>query len=135
MFLYCYNCLYQFIYGYGLFVHVYCRVWPVALAMRLLLFINRTRQLAMRVGSAMASVGQLTEFNHEMESIDAYIERVELYLLANEIEEERHAAVLLSVIGASNYLLLRDLISPVSPKDKFFADLIAVLKVILPPSL
>ena len=40
----------------------------------------------------------------------------------------RHAAVLLSVIGASNYLLLRNLISPASPKDKSFADLMAVLK-------
>ena len=78
----------------------------------------------------MATVGQLIDFDHETESIEAYVERVELCLMANKTEQERHAVVLLSVIGARNYSLLRDLISHVSPKDKSFGDLVAVLKVI-----
>ena len=132
--MYYYNDWYQFIYGYALFCP--CMIAGHALSLCCVSFccfiistpVNRTGQLAMRLGSAMASVGQLTEFNHETESTEAHIKRLKLYLLANQIEKAMHAAVLLSVIRASNYSLLCNLISPASPKDKSFADLVAVLK-------
>jgi len=72
----------------------------------------------------MATVGQLGKFDPEEEKISAYLERVELYLIANGVKEERKVAVLLSVIGPKVYATLRDLLAPkklhkVAMKDLF----------------
>jgi len=72
--------------------------------------------------------GQIQEFSPEIESIEAYIERVELYFEANNIAEDRQVAVFLSVIGGKNYTLLRNLLSPEKPSAKTLAELTAVLK-------
>ena len=42
---------------------------------------------------------------------DSYIDRMELYLLANQIDVVSYAAVLLRVVEVSNYSLLHDFIS------------------------
>ena len=47
--------------------------------------------------------GQIQEFCPEIESIEAYIERVELYFEANNIDADRRVAVFLSVIDEKNY--------------------------------
>ena len=75
-----------------------------------------------------ATFGQIQEFCPEIESIEAYIERVELYFEANNIDADRRVAVLLSVIGGKNYTLLRNLLSPEKPSAKTLAKLKAVLK-------
>jgi len=62
----------------------------------------------------MATVGQLGTFNPEEEKISAYLKRVELYLIANGVKEERKVAVLLSAIGLKVYTTLRDLLAPKS---------------------
>ena len=72
--------------------------------------------------------GQIQEFCPEIESIEAYIERVELYFEANNIDADRRVAVFLSVIGGKNYTLLRNLLSPEKPSAKTLAELTAVLK-------
>ena len=59
-----------------------------------------------------ATYGQIQEFCPEIESIEAYIECVELYFEANNIDTDRQVAVFLSVIGGKNYTLLRHLLSP-----------------------
>ena len=73
-------------------------------------------------------MANLKEFEPENKRVSSYLERVELYFTANEIAERRRVAVFLSVIGAKMYSLLRDLVSPVSPKDKTFDELAEVLK-------
>ena len=50
-----------------------------------------------------ATFGQIQEFYPEIESIEAYIERVELHFEANNIDADRRVAVFLSVIGGKNY--------------------------------
>lgn len=75
-----------------------------------------------------ASYGQMQEFCPEDESIEAYLERIELYFTANNIAEERQVAVLLSVIGGKTYTLLRNLLAPVKPSTKTLAQLKEVLK-------
>ncbi len=72
--------------------------------------------------------GQIQEFCPETESIEAYLERIELYFVANDIAENRQVAVLLSVIGGRNYTLLRNLLSPAKPSEKTLAELVAALK-------
>ena len=76
----------------------------------------------------MAAFGELKHFEPEVEKISSYLERVDLYFTANQIADERKVAVFLSVIGAKTYSLLRDLVSPASPKDKSLEHLADVLK-------
>ena len=79
-------------------------------------------------GIGMATVGTLHEFCLETESISAYLERLELFMKANKVEDKRKVAVLLSVVGSKTYNLLRILLSPDSPGDKSYADLERALK-------
>lgn len=71
----------------------------------------------------MAAIGSIKPYMPESESTTAYLERVQLYLSANNIAEERHVAVLLSVIGSQTYALLRNLVVPDKPGDTSFAEL------------
>ena len=61
---------------------------------------------------AAVSVGQISEFQSELESITVYLERLSQFFIANEIPTARRAAVLLSVIGSRTYTLLRSLLYP-----------------------
>ena len=77
---------------------------------------------------ATAVIGKLDSFKEGEEKITEYLERVELYFDANDIEDEKKVPVLLSAIGAKNYGLLRSLVTPTVPKDKSFAYISKVLK-------
>ncbi len=72
--------------------------------------------------------GQIQEFCSGNDSIEAYLERIELYFTANNIVAERQVAVFLSVIGGKNYTVLRNLLSPAKPSGKTLAELTAALK-------
>ena len=56
------------------------------------------------------------------------LERVELYFGANDIAPEKKVAIILSVIGAKTYAVLRSLVAPAQPKDKPFAELKTLLR-------
>ena len=51
--------------------------------------------------------GHIREFELGTESISAYLERVQLYFVANDVANEKKVAVLLSVIGSKTYVLIR----------------------------
>ena len=57
-----------------------------------------------------------------------YLERVELYFQANDIEEAKQVPILLSSIGAKMYELLRSLTVLKAPKEKSLKDLKTILK-------
>lgn len=76
----------------------------------------------------MTFVGKVDEFDSSSEDWEAYIERVELYCDANDVDEEKKSSVLLSVMGAKTYNLLRNLVSPHKPSSKTFDDIVAILK-------
>ena len=65
-------------------------------------------------------IGKLYSFNSRTTSITAYQEQVDLYFLANEIDDGLRTAVLLTFVGSSTYELLHYLLAPVSPKDKSY---------------
>eukprot|EP00731_Ephydatia_muelleri_P013974 Em0007g1284a len=68
------------------------------------------------VAPVMALVSSIGSFDQSVEEWTAYVERVELYLAANAIDDaERRRAVLLSVYGASTYQLIRSLVAPAKP--------------------
>ena len=70
----------------------------------------------------MPTFGHISEFVVEDECISAYLEWVELYFGVNDIAVEKKVAIILSVIGAKTYVVLRSLVAPAQPKDKSFAD-------------
>ena len=72
---------------------------------------------------ATAVFGQTEPFNPDNEGIQAYLERIELYFVANRVDEDRRVPAFLSVIGSKTYALLRDLLSPAKPSAKTFAEL------------
>jgi len=71
----------------------------------------------------MATVGHTGVFNLDNEQITAYLERVELFFVANRVKEDKQVATLLSVIGSKTYALLSDLLAPVKPAHKPMKDL------------
>ena len=86
--------------------------------------------MATSVGSPneMATIGHIQEFDPEKEKVSAYLERVQMFLVANSIEAEKKVPVLLSVIGGKTYALLGSLLAPEKPKDKTFEQLSDVLQ-------
>ena len=65
-----------------------------------------------------------------------YAERVDQFLLANGIEDDkRKVAVLVTVIGQKAYALLRNLLVPTKPHEKKYAELVEEMRNHLKPKL
>ena len=77
----------------------------------------------------MSNYGQLGEFRAEEEQFSSYMERVEAYFIANEIEKEmKQKSIFITSIGAKTYKLLRDLLLPSKPMDAKFNVITETLK-------
>ena len=50
-----------------------------------------------------AILGHVEPFSPESDSITMYIERIDLFITANKVEEDRKSAVLLSFVGKNVY--------------------------------
>ena len=74
------------------------------------------------------TIGSIQEFDPDTEAITAYLERVQLFMMANAVKDDKKVAVLLSVIGSKAYGLLRNLLEPERPSEKDLDDLVTVLK-------
>ena len=79
-------------------------------------------------GSDMAIIGQIKEYVERHEDFECYIERVEHFFEANEIDEKKRVAVLLTVVGAPTYGLLKNYLALESPSSLKFEDLVGTLK-------
>ena len=90
-----------------------------------------------RVGSLseMVMIGHIQEFDREKQKVSAYLEWVQMFLIANSIEMAKKVPVLLSVIGGKTYLLLGSLLAPEKLKDKTFEQLSDVLQKHFEPKL
>ena len=74
--------------------------------------------------------GKLSEFDKDKEDWTRYVERLELFFEANDIEqEEKQKAILLSSCGPSTYKLFKGLTTPRKPREISFKDLIHVMKI------
>ena len=82
----------------------------------------------------MALLGKIDSFNHGSDDICEYIERVDQYFFANDINDaKKKTAIFLTVIGSDTYSLLRNLLAPVSPSNKTVEELFEILKEHLKP--
>ena len=82
----------------------------------------------------MTSYSCIKEFHPKEESIESYLERVELFFTANEVADGKKAVVFLSVIGSKTFAILRNVVAPAKPSDKEFGAPCAELKKHFQPS-
>ncbi|CAC5392455.1 unnamed protein product [Mytilus coruscus] len=76
----------------------------------------------------MPTYGKLDSFD-ESEDWTRYVERMEHYFNANEIDkEDQKRDIFLSVCGKNIYKLIRDLLAPAKPGTKSLADLTKLVK-------
>ena len=75
-----------------------------------------------------AAVGSIAAFQPESEWIDSYLERLQLYLTANNFPDERKVAALLTLVGSTAYEVLRSLLAPALPQTKTYDELVQVLR-------
>lgn len=76
----------------------------------------------------MAKASKL-DFTLGQDDWETYIERLELYFVANDIAVEKQTAVLLTKISTDTYTLVRDLCTPTKPKYKTFQQLVNIVSV------
>ena len=76
--------------------------------------------------AAARTIGRM-QFNPANETVTAYLERLQLFVSANSIADDKRVPTLLTVVGAEHYSLLRGLVSPQLPKDKSFDELVTLL--------
>ena len=75
----------------------------------------------------MSLIGNIGPYE-ESEKFATYVDRVCLYFEANEIADDRKVSAFLSIIGPKLYSLTKDLVSPKSPKDCTFKELVQALE-------
>ena len=77
----------------------------------------------------MPTYGRISEFKESEESWTQYVERLEQFFLANEIEDvEKQRAIFLSVCGSRTYSLLRDILQPKKPAETTLKDILEALR-------
>lgn len=75
----------------------------------------------------MATNNNVLTFKLGEDDWEMYTERLELYFDANDIEEEKQVAVLLTKISPETYKLVKNLCAPQKPKEKTFAALVKLV--------
>ena len=75
------------------------------------------------MAASSQTIGQMQMFDAAKETVTAYLERFQLFVTANALEDDKLAPTLLTVVGSANYTLLRGLVAPKMPKDLTFNQL------------
>ena len=71
--------------------------------------------------------GQLEAFDPESDSVEAYLERVDLFFASNDIGPDKQITVFLTVVGSRSYALIKNLTAPTLPQENCYEVLKAVL--------
>ena len=81
-------------------------------------FIQNTKlatRMGLKLSTDMAVYGNIGSFDENVESFEDYADRMDAFLLANEIHADRQASLFLASVGPSAYKLLKNLCSPAQP--------------------
>ena len=81
----------------------------------------------------MTTIGKIDVFDETQESWETYVERVQHFFAANDVDDEHKVPTLLSLIGSKTYSLLKDLLLPEKPADKNFEEIVSTLQKHLNP--
>ena len=73
--------------------------------------------------------GNLSAFDSSQEDWIEYVERLDYYFVANEIDDPaKKRAILLTAVGPTTYRLIRTLCLPGKPQDETYSDLVERVK-------
>ncbi len=76
-----------------------------------------------------AKHGTIGEFDNTQEDWESYVERVDLYLIVNDIADEgKKRATLLTLCGPKTYHVIRDLVAPKTPAEVEYNDIVSLVK-------
>ena len=78
------------------------------------------------MATAYALIGRIDPFDRSEEDWHTYVERLDQYLEANNINDKKVPAFI-SLIGPKTYGLLKSLLAPEKPSTKSYKDLIEIL--------
>ena len=82
----------------------------------------------------MAAIGSMEPFDPERRGDwPSYSARMDQYIAANAIEQDRQAATLITLIGSTTYKLLENLLAPDKPGSKNYKELTEALTKHLSP--
>ena len=82
----------------------------------------------------MMTIGKIGVFDETQETWERYVERVQQFFAANDVNDDHKVPTLLSLIGSKTYSLLNDLILPEKPADKNFEEIVSTLQKHLNPT-
>ena len=74
------------------------------------------------------SIGNISEFNSNIEDFDTYCSRVDLYFVANDIKGDKIVPSFLTLIGPKVYGLAKNLLSPQDPASCTYDQIKTALK-------
>ena len=81
------------------------------------------------LATRMTTHGSIGEFQSAQGSWQSYVERLEQYFVANDVETpEKRRAVLLSAVGGPTYQLIRNLLAPTKPTEVTFAEIVTAVQ-------
>ena len=88
--------------------------------------LDTTQHLATRI--TMATHGSVVQFDPEKEEWTSYVERLNYYLIANEVTEDaKKCAILMSGCGPTTYKTIRSLVDSETRKTIKYSELIDLL--------
>ena len=58
----------------------------------------------------MAHVGSISNFDESIEDFDSYCSRINFYLIANSVKEDKKKAVFVTLLGPKVFSLLQNLV-------------------------
>ena len=76
----------------------------------------------------MTTIRKIDVFDETQESWETYVERVQHFFAANDVDDNHKVPTLLSLIGSKTYSLLKDLLLPEKPADKNFDEIVSTLQ-------
>ena len=79
------------------------------------------------------AIGKLESFDDTKEYWETYVERVEQFFLANDIDDDHKVSTLLSLIGGKTCSLLRDVLAPERKASRSFQQIVTTLEERLNP--
>ena len=76
----------------------------------------------------MTQIGNIEPYDDSSEDIDTYISRIELFFIANSVKDNKQVATFLTLVGPKIFHLIQNLVSPLSPAECSYPDLVKALK-------
>ena len=77
---------------------------------------------------AAPTFGRIQEYQPENGLFSVYLECVQLFFIANGVEDDKKVPIFLSIMGSKTYSVFRNLVAPTLPQEKTLDQLVVMLK-------